>query len=130
MLVLTRKVRERITIGDDIVITILKVRGQSVRVGIEAPRTLRVLRAELPAGQLIASQSSESGHVAIPPAPVMTTVELTPNSAPSVESRLMPAAPLASRLPPRRAPNAGLAPMSYTQERLGPASVMGSAAVS
>jgi carbon storage regulator CsrA len=48
MLVLTRKANEQIQIGDNVVITILQVKGQSVRVGIEAPREVRVLRSELP----------------------------------------------------------------------------------
>jgi carbon storage regulator CsrA len=47
MLVLTRKVKQQIQIGDNIVITILHVKGQSVRVGIEAPRQLRVIRSEI-----------------------------------------------------------------------------------
>jgi carbon storage regulator CsrA len=51
MLVLTRKANEQIQIGDNIVITILQVKGQSVRVGIEAPREVRVLRSELPRGE-------------------------------------------------------------------------------
>ncbi len=48
MLVLSRKTRQQIRIGDDIIVTILLVKGQVVRVGIEAPRDVRVLRAELP----------------------------------------------------------------------------------
>ncbi|HEY2881073.1 MAG TPA: carbon storage regulator [Pirellulales bacterium] len=48
MLVLTRKTREQIQIGENVVVTILRVKGQSVRVGIEAPRDVRVLRSELP----------------------------------------------------------------------------------
>jgi carbon storage regulator CsrA len=48
MLVLTRKTNEQIQIGDHVVITILQVKGQSVRIGIEAPREIRVLRSELP----------------------------------------------------------------------------------
>jgi carbon storage regulator CsrA len=48
MLVLTRKTQEKIQIGDNIVLTILRVKGQAVRVGIEAPRDVRVLRSELP----------------------------------------------------------------------------------
>ena len=48
MLVLTRKAQEKIQIGDNIVLTILRVKGQAVRVGIEAPRDVRVLRSELP----------------------------------------------------------------------------------
>jgi carbon storage regulator CsrA len=48
MLVLTRKSSEQILIGDQVVVTILKVQGHTVRIGIEAPRNVRVLRAELP----------------------------------------------------------------------------------
>lgn len=49
MLVLTRKLQQQITVGENITITILRVSGKSVRVGIEAPRDVRVVRAELPA---------------------------------------------------------------------------------
>lgn len=47
MLVLTRKAKQQIQIGENVVITILQVRGQAVRVGIEAPRAVRVVRAEI-----------------------------------------------------------------------------------
>lgn len=47
MLVLTRKVGERVLIGDDIVVTILDVRGDGVRVGIDAPRGIRIQRDEV-----------------------------------------------------------------------------------
>ena len=47
MLVLTRKQQEKIQIGDDIVITVLKTKGKTVRIGIEAPSTMPVLRGEL-----------------------------------------------------------------------------------
>ncbi len=47
MLVLTRKQQEKIHIGDSITITILRVKGQAVRVGIEAPDGVRILRGEL-----------------------------------------------------------------------------------
>ena len=47
MLVLTRKTDEQILIGDDIRITLVKVRGNSVRLGIDAPKNIRVVRGEL-----------------------------------------------------------------------------------
>ena len=47
MLVLTRKTREQIRIGDSITVTILRLKGHAVRVGIEAPHEMRVLRGEL-----------------------------------------------------------------------------------
>ena len=47
MLVLSRRVGERLMIGDDIVITVIEVRGDGVRLGIDAPREVRVHRAEV-----------------------------------------------------------------------------------
>lgn len=47
MLVLTRKSNEKIRIGDDIVITVLRTKGKAVRLGIEAPSDMRVLRGEI-----------------------------------------------------------------------------------
>ena len=47
MLVLSRRVGESIVIGDDVTVTILEVRGDIVRVGIDAPRSVAVHRAEL-----------------------------------------------------------------------------------
>ncbi len=47
MLVLTRKPGEKIHIGNDIVLTVLEVQGTRVRLGIDAPDDVRVLRAEL-----------------------------------------------------------------------------------
>lgn len=47
MLVLARKQNESIIIGDNIKIKILGVNGNTVRIGIEAPREVKVLRGEL-----------------------------------------------------------------------------------
>lgn len=47
MLVLTRKVGERILVGDDIVITVLDSRGDGVRIGIDAPRGVKIQREEV-----------------------------------------------------------------------------------
>ena len=47
MLVLTRKVGERIQIGDDIIISVIRVQNGKVRIGIEAPDNVRVRRDEL-----------------------------------------------------------------------------------
>lgn len=47
MLVLTRKVGEKIHIGDDVVITVLDVSRSRVRIGIDAPDDQRVMRGEL-----------------------------------------------------------------------------------
>ena len=47
MLVLSRKESEKIKLGDDIVLTIVRVSGDRVRLGIDAPPELLILRAEL-----------------------------------------------------------------------------------
>ena len=47
MLVLSRKVGERIWIGDDISVTVVRITGGGVRLGIDAPAALPVVREEL-----------------------------------------------------------------------------------
>lgn len=47
MLVLSRRAGESVVLGEDITVTVLEVRGDVVRVGIDAPRSLKVHRAEL-----------------------------------------------------------------------------------
>jgi carbon storage regulator len=47
MLVLSRKQNERIRVGDSVVVTVVRVSGDKVRIGIEAPPEVRVLRDEL-----------------------------------------------------------------------------------
>ncbi len=65
MLVLTRKLQEQITIGQDITITVLRVKGNSVRIGIDAPRSVHVVRGELerhePTQEVAATESFELG---------------------------------------------------------------------
>lgn len=47
MLVLTRKVGQSIVIGDEIEVVVLEVRGEQVRVGVRAPKTVSVHRKEV-----------------------------------------------------------------------------------
>lgn len=47
MLVLTRKVNQSIVIGDEIEVVVLEVRGEQVRIGVRAPRTIAVHRKEI-----------------------------------------------------------------------------------
>jgi len=47
MLVLSRKVGDKIYIGDDIVVTITDVQGGNVRIGIDAPKNIDIVRGEL-----------------------------------------------------------------------------------
>jgi carbon storage regulator len=48
MLVLSRKLHETILIGNDVKITVVKLSGDKVGIGIEAPRDVRIKRSELP----------------------------------------------------------------------------------
>ncbi|MCQ2594311.1 MAG: carbon storage regulator CsrA [Treponemataceae bacterium] len=47
MLILTRKTNEKIKIGNDITITIIEVRGEQVKIGVEAPKDVKVFRQEV-----------------------------------------------------------------------------------
>ena len=47
MLVLSRRTGESVVIGDDVTVTILEVRSDVIRIGIDAPRSVAVNRAEL-----------------------------------------------------------------------------------
>jgi carbon storage regulator len=47
MLVLTRKLMEKLYIGDDICVTVVRLEGGQVRLGIDAPREVAVVRSEL-----------------------------------------------------------------------------------
>ncbi len=47
MLVLTRKQNEKIRIGENITITVIRMKGKAVRLGIDAPKNVNVLRGEL-----------------------------------------------------------------------------------
>lgn len=47
MLVLSRRVGDSIVIGDDVVVTVLEIRGDVVRIGVDAPREVAVRRKEL-----------------------------------------------------------------------------------
>ena len=60
MLILTRRVRETLMIGDDVAVTILSVNGTRVRIGIDAPRAKSVHRWEI--YQRIRSQRPAGGY--------------------------------------------------------------------
>jgi len=62
MLILTRKLGESITIGDDIKITFLETKGKQVRIGIEAPPHIVVHREEI--YNLIREQNIQAANVA------------------------------------------------------------------
>lgn len=59
MLVLTRKVNQSITLGQNIRVTILSVEGDRVSIGIDAPRDVRIFRSELIEETVIANKESQ-----------------------------------------------------------------------
>jgi len=63
MLILTRKLGESVTIGDDIKITFLETKGKQIRIGIEAPTHIAIHREEI--YNLIKEQNIEAVKVAI-----------------------------------------------------------------
>ncbi len=68
MLVLTRKLSETILIGEDVRVTVVRLEGGQVRLGIDAPRSVAVLRAELKPRTTPSSEAAERG----PPGGVKT----------------------------------------------------------
>ena len=65
MLVLSRKVGERLLIGDDISITVVRIQGGGVRIGVEAPSHLAVVREELK--EKLAQQRLDEQNSTVPP---------------------------------------------------------------
>jgi carbon storage regulator len=47
VLIVTRRPTQTLTIGSDITITVVEIRGRQVRIGVQAPRATAVLRAEV-----------------------------------------------------------------------------------
>jgi carbon storage regulator len=47
VLILTRRVGEAVMIGDDVTVTVLRVKGNQVRLGVDAPKTVSVQREEI-----------------------------------------------------------------------------------
>ena len=47
MLILSRKVNEKVVIGEDISVSIIEIRGDQVRIGIDAPKKVKVFRQEV-----------------------------------------------------------------------------------
>lgn len=61
MLVLSRRPGESITIGDDIVVTVVSIAGGQVRLGISAPRNVQILREEVYTTMQAENQAAADG---------------------------------------------------------------------
>jgi carbon storage regulator len=69
VLVLTRRPNQSIMIGDDIVVTVLEVKGDQIRLGIDAPRHVQVFREEVLVALQEANRSAVLGTGSAPAAP-------------------------------------------------------------
>lgn len=79
MLILTRRPLEAVMIGDEIVITVLGVKGNHVRLGIKAPKSVPVHREEI---YEAIQQEQREGTVRVRPAPGALASKLPPEAAP------------------------------------------------
>lgn len=61
MLALTRKVGERIVIGDNVVVTVVSIKGDSIRLAIEAPKDIKIYR-----GEIFEAIAAENKQAAVP----------------------------------------------------------------
>jgi carbon storage regulator CsrA len=128
MLVLTRKTQQQIQIGDQITITVMRIKGQSVRIGIDAPKEVRVMRSELPDARQPAESPNDNGPTATGVAikaclPIASpTAETSP--AAKGESNPSDAAPCSGPVTTMcRTPGASRAPLMRRAQRLGPSSL-------
>lgn len=100
MLVLTRKLNEQIAIGEGITITVLRIKGNRVRIGISAPEEVHVVRGELPRY----SDTSETREVkpadTSPPA-CRGLADPAPHDHPLRASRVAGLKPVLERVRPR-----------------------------
>ncbi len=63
MLILSRKIDQKIRIGDDIVLTIIDVKGDQVKIGVEAPADVKVYRQEV--FSAIQSENTAANNISV-----------------------------------------------------------------
>jgi carbon storage regulator len=67
MLILTRKVNETIIIGDNIRVSLIEIRGDQVRIGVEAPKNIKVYREEVFSAIQEENRAAAQSDVKLPP---------------------------------------------------------------
>jgi len=100
MLVLTRKKGERVMIGDDVVVTVIDVRGDGVRIGFDAPRGVSIQRAEV----VNAVKEANTGAAASAAQTPDLLVGLLSRARKPEPQEAPPAAPRPAGAPPKPAP--------------------------
>jgi carbon storage regulator len=83
MLVLTRKLMEKLYIGNDVCVTVVRLEGGQVRLGIDAPRDVAVVRAELLDGR----EPSPRVHQESPGTPPPLSLKIRPDEARGIDTR-------------------------------------------
>ena len=63
MLILSRKIDQKIRIGDDIILTIIEVKGDQVKIGVEAPSDVKVYRQEV--FSAIQSENTAANNISV-----------------------------------------------------------------
>lgn len=125
MLVLSRKLKQEIQIGDNVVITVLKVKGNTVQLGIEAPRDIKIMRGELPKRTPDSSVKSDKAD----PSPEMADFTIVFSNSNDDNSAQLDVIPFESRLPHASSQSDGTLPParrfgsaadSITQKNLQP----------
>ena len=66
MLILSRKINEKIMIGDDISVSIIEIRGDQVRIGVDAPKSVKVFRQEVFDAIRAENKAAAQSAVALP----------------------------------------------------------------
>ena len=118
MLVLARKAKQQIQIGPHVTITILEIKGQTVRLGIEAPQDVCVLRTEL-APKLAAKRNDPTVRAALGKVERESAISSPPESE-DTDGRTMVSADGSLRC---RAPRVEVASVSSNYQSTGPASL-------
>jgi len=83
MLILSRKINEKIMIGDDISVSIIDIRGDQVRLGVDAPKSVKVFRQE------VFDAIKAENKAAAQSAAVLPELDLSPDAAREVSSTLL-----------------------------------------
>jgi carbon storage regulator len=70
MLIITRRPGEKIVLGDDVVVTVMEISGQTARIGIDAPKALPVYREEIWEAVKAENEAAASADAVLPELPM------------------------------------------------------------